>query len=208
MSKIPVIYLDMDQVLVDFTGGVCDLFNVEMGDVVGHWQPGDWCMLEPLSKALGSEVSLDLFWQVIHSRGSQFWTNLKSLPWLDELIVLVERFTDHWQIVTSPSLDHSSYAGKVLWVQKKFGRKFDRLIPTRYKYLLAQPGTVLIDDREENCEHFEHKPTGDGSTFSKTGGEAIIFPSHHNNLYNYRNHPLQWVELELERLATNMEMRG
>lgn len=201
MKKIPRIFIDMDQVLVDFHTGVCDLFGVEVEDVVAAWPLGEWSILEPLSKVVGSDISLELFWQVIHSRGPQFWTGLKALPWMQELIKLVEEFCDEWLILSSPSEDHSSHAGKQIWLTREqhFGKRFNRFALTPHKYLFAYPGSLLIDDKEENCENFEYSPNGDG-TYRKTGAQSILFPGRHNSNHT-ETEPIYYVRRQLEKIS-------
>jgi hypothetical protein len=46
-----LIYLDLDEVLADFLGGVCRAFETSRADVEAHWQPGVWGIEAPLSKA-------------------------------------------------------------------------------------------------------------------------------------------------------------
>lgn len=43
----------MDEVLVDFVGGVCRVWNIPRSLLDEQRVPGEWCIIPALSKALG-----------------------------------------------------------------------------------------------------------------------------------------------------------
>lgn len=180
--------LDMDEVLTDFVGGAAELWGVSREAVVEYWEASKWDMVPPLSKALGrSETMSDTeFWDRLKTcpnTGSEpFWLGLKPLPWIEDVIALVRRYSSEWRVCTSPSLCPGSYSGKVKWLKRYFGEGFNHVIPTSDKDWLARPGTILIDDREETVKRFRAE-----------GGEAILFPAHHNSLYRHKDKPVEYV---------------
>lgn len=197
----PVILLDMDEVLVDFVGGVYRMWGVSREEVEALRTPGEWCVLEPLEKAVNQTLGIDGFWDAIHAVGSEFWEALDPLPWADELIELVESWDVPWYVVTAPSDCPTSYNGKVRWLKARFGSRFDRFIISPHKELLAQPGRVLIDDREENVHKFTV-----GSDGRPTGGAGIIFPSRGNSLHKYADDPLRLLTRRVETVLQRREL--
>lgn len=183
MSEIRII-LDLDDVLVDFVGGVCKLLGITKQDLEKHWTPGNWDIVPSLSKAIGmlDTFKEKQFWEAINDGGEQFWLELEELPWMNDLDQLVIDSTDDWHIVSSPSYSPCSYAGKVKWLKNWYGNQFDRFAITPHKEIFACENVILIDDRQENI-----------SKFRKAGGEGILFPTRGNNLYSFSDNPLKYV---------------
>ena len=127
MSEIRII-LDMDNVLVDFVGGVCKLLEITKQDLERHWVPGEWDIVPSLSKAIGmlDTFKEKQFWEAIDDAGEQFWIGLEEMPWMCDLDQLVTHLTDDWHIVSSPSYFLCSYSGKVKWLKNWYGNGFDR----------------------------------------------------------------------------------
>lgn len=183
MGKISRIGLDMDEVLVDFRGGACEIHGKRREEVDQLTiENGIWDMIGPLGLKSQTE-----FWHPINEAGADFWLNLNPHPWFDELIWLAEKLVgDQWFIFTSPSYDPGCYSGKIEWLQKRLGSSFNKVAPFPYKHLFAQPGVLLIDDREETVEKFIiHK------------GEGLVFPSVGNKLFEHRFHPMDYLYTEL-----------
>lgn len=196
----PRIFLDMDEVLVDFVGGACRRWGVTVEAVRSNWPVGEWDIVPPLSKVVNavprgqrpdwSALTEAEFWRHIHDRGPDFWCNLEPHPWLEDLLTAVRAVTPDWYIVSSPSRCPSSHAGKATWLKRYFGPLFDRFLLTPHKHLLAGPGAVLIDDREETVERFVAH-----------GGRGILFPAYHNSRHADRDRAAELVIGELGRLA-------
>lgn len=178
-----LVLVDMDEVLVDYISGALKVHKVTPQQLAAKRKPGHWNIAEALSIPEGD------FWKPINDIGSEFWEALQPLPWAEKLVGLIEAIGWDWYVVTSPSREPESYSGKVRWLKNFFGKEFDRIIPTKYKWLLAGEGRVLIDDREKNCVEFE-----------KVGGASILFPSAGNFLYVFQDRPLEYVSHRLEGL--------
>lgn len=124
MNK-PILYLDMDNVLVDFKSGLDkvgeDIKKEYEHDENGkqHYDdiPGLFALMEPMPGAVDAVEKL---------KGAFDLYILSTAPW------------------NNPS----SWSDKLLWVKKYFGDTFKkRLILTHHKNLCLQPGAYLIDDR-------------------------------------------------------------
>ena len=165
--QIKTIFLDVDEVLAQWVAATLRLLAYDPATVFARWnrlapRPWDLCEAIPCN-------SWQL-WDAIHSRCAAFWEALEPFPWAHDLH---ERCSAVAPVVllTSPSKDPSSYAGKAAWVQRHFGLDADLLIGS-CKHRVAHPGAVLIDDSPKNCK-----------AFRKAGGRAIVFPSVGNELH-------------------------
>lgn len=181
------IFVDMDEVLTDFVGGACRAHGFTNQEVAANRAAGEWSIQPALAKLKGKKVVDDKeFWEPIHHLGSRFWEELHPLPWFGEMIKLVNSLTDSWYIVTAPSKDPHSYSGKAIWIARYFAPEiaFHHMIPTPNKYLLANPDTILIDDREETVRKFRNTRHGKG----------CVFPSLGNSLYKYADDPVGFLK--------------
>lgn len=101
-----------------------------------------------------------------------------------------ESFSDDWYVVSAPSRSAESYSGKARWLKAFFGNRFDRFALTAHKHLLANPNTILIDDREQNV-----------TRFLAAGGVGIMFPCRYNS-YHEVTDPVSHIQSVLELLCT------
>lgn len=182
----PTILLDMDEVICDFTGGACDVMGVHRGDLELARKSNEWSIEPAFSRILNRSVTSREMWSAINLYGDHFWAELLPLPWMKDVVNLVSRYSDNWHIVTSPSLSASSYNGKVRWLKRMFGARFDRFVITPHKELFAKAG-ILIDDRPENIRKFQ-----------AMGGQAILFPAFGNSLRQYAMNPVPKLETLLK----------
>lgn len=185
----PIVFIDMDQVLADFNKAACEAFGVDIDKLDSVRDGHCWDLLQPLSALLGRKINEEEFWKTVSptpEEGEEFWTYIDPLPWVDQLIGLVEDITDTWYVLSSPGHCHSAHSGKIKWLRKHFGSCFDRFILTREKYLLARPNTILIDDRVETVDNFR-----------LCGGKGIVFPSLGNYAASGVANPVDYIENEL-----------
>lgn len=160
----PIILLDMDGVCVNFVKGVCEAVGRDYDATLKTWPKGEYDICKVL------DVPPDDIWKVIGTKGRGFWKSLEPYPWFSKLYRLL---SDLWPqaeeakvfFATSPSWTPSSFSGKILWLQDRFGHEFCNYVFTPHKTLLARPFTVLIDDNDEHVE-----------AFKRAGGAAILFP--------------------------------
>lgn len=176
------ILVDLDEVLTDFVGAAAEVHRVDRLELEALRRENGWGMELPLSILLRRDIDVNEFWEPINYQGSIFWETLYPLPWFNEVINLVTSLTDDWFIVTGPSNCPTSYDGKVKYMKRVFGSTFDRFIISPHKHLLAKPGVMLIDDREENVEKFV-----------AAGGDGIVFPSNGNKLHRFATNPVPYV---------------
>lgn len=189
------LFLDMDDVLCDFTGAACRAWGLTPEQAAFIELRDEWSMVSAVSRALGRPAGKPLaepeFWQPIRGR-ADFWAGLEPLPWFADMIGLANELTDDWHVVTSPINCPGCYGGKAEWLRRHLGPGAeDRLVLTRNKSLLARPGSVLVDDRPDTVRDFV-----------KAGGSAaLIFPRGYNGMRAFASDPVKKVAQTLRYYA-------
>jgi|TARA_B100000809_G_scaffold166129_1_gene163373 5'(3')-deoxyribonucleotidase len=118
MKKI--LYIDMDNVLVDFPSGISKLSQEVINEYESNLDevPNIFSLMEPLEGAI------------------------------DSFKILSQRY-DTYILSTAPWKNSSAWSDKVKWVKKYLGESaYKRLILTHHKNL--NHGDYLIDDRTKN----------------------------------------------------------
>jgi 5'(3')-deoxyribonucleotidase len=183
-----VIYLDVDEVLVDWVSPVLRLLGHDPDEVLARWSglsPRPWDLFDVI------DTSSSRAWWAIDNAGASFWASLEKYPWADELIALCQHHAPT-VLLTSPSKHPSSHAGKAEWIAKHFGRDFREYLLGSCKHRVAHPRAVLIDDSPKNCD-----------AFYRHGGRSILFPGVGNNLHATPGHErVAYVADQLRRLRT------
>lgn len=122
MKKI--LYIDMDNVIVDFTSGIARLAPAVQEEFAGRLDevPGIFALMDPLPGAI-------------------------------ESIGLLHQKFDTYVLSTAPWANPSAWSNKVEWIHRHFGHHKDsplykRLILSHHKNLNV--GDYLVDDRLKN----------------------------------------------------------
>lgn len=167
-EKITDIFLDLDDVCNNFTMYALNHVGcpVNSGDYSQFDQQWGWDIVRAATALHPKRAfSTEGFWGCITRNvwadaplSGEFW-NL-----LDRCTKLVGQ--DHVFILTCPTRDPDSLAGKLEWIQKVLPSKMHRqFLIGPPKHLCAKPNSLLIDDRETNVD-----------AFRAAGGHAIIMP--------------------------------
>ena len=115
-----ILYVDMDNVLVDFKSGINRLSDEQLRKYEGHYDdcPGIFSLMDPMEDAIDSFNKLS-------------------------------KVYDTYLLSTSPWDNPSAWTDKLLWVQKYLPKNaYKRLILSHHKNL--NMGDYLIDDRTRN----------------------------------------------------------
>jgi 5'(3')-deoxyribonucleotidase len=208
------VLIDMDEVLVDFIGGVAKRLDTTREVLLSYYNKRTYGILDPVNRYLASnnekvlwaahgpngpiyktEFTDDNMLRLYCEKVPDFWYSLEPLPWALELIKLVSSFTDDWWIVSAPwHNSHDSYVQKRNWVFKHLedtGTR--RFIPLKEKHLLANPRTVLIDEAEKQV-----------TPFIEAGGCGLLFPHVSNHLHYEVGKELEHVKLKLDWIKESL----
>lgn len=115
-----ILYIDMDNVLVDFPTGIARITDKQREEFDGRLDevPGIFSLMDPMPSAI------------------------------DSFKILTSNF-DTYILSTAPWENHTAWSDKVNWVKKYLGAPaYKRLILSHNKHLNA--GDYLIDDRLKN----------------------------------------------------------
>lgn len=164
MTKLSTIFLDLDGVL-------CDLVTPAMyahgrQDLL---QPGAWPKgVYSIETVLG--ITQEHFWDVIHEFGADFWAGIPPYEWMQDLVTTAELAASEVVLLSKPTSNHYSTAGKHRWIKRHFGDDFRSYILTPQKHHLAGPGRLLVDDCASNI-----------SEWQACGGDGLLFPQPWNH---------------------------
>ena len=154
-GRMPLnILLDMDGVLADFNAGAIEATGIPITtDQITTW---DW--FEPYMTA-------DEFYKCINSR-MYFWDDLPVYPWAHELLEVCRSFGSVY-FASSPGMGDEAATGKLNWLRRHGFLQYRDMnyMLGHDKWLMANPGNVLIDDSVEQV-----------SKFHGAGGQTILFP--------------------------------
>lgn len=163
-----IIYLDMDDTLVQWTAAACALMGVPY-----NRRDHD----SDIRNLTGTDM--DAIWDKIVAEGVNFWASLEPYPWFKELYDICEEYGDVL-IATNPAASprqDEAMAGKILWLERMFGKGFNKYVFTKHKHLLANSNTILVDDFQ-----------GNRTKFAKHGGAVVpVYPRQDDPLVDIRN---------------------
>ena len=183
---LKTVYLDMDGVLVDWVGGVFDLFGCGPHGQERIRQHDD--VYTELSRQLDRKVT-DA--EVIHKVSlfsPDFWANLKWTKLGPDILRTCAR-APSTMILTSPG-SHSTQcaAGKTEWVRNNIPTLVGKTAILRDKWEVAHGKSILIDDKQSTIEKFE-----------KAGGYGFLWPRPWNR---YRRPP---TDQDVRRLGASLD---
>jgi len=174
----PVLFLDLDGVIVDFISGVIDWYGLDAkhDDVTG------WNMIVEMSG-----MSVPEFWEGLDTY--RFWRNLRMYDYAQDILELIDEAHVQPCLLTSPAWHTAGY--KQDWIQKNLPDYFNkgRYLIGPAKGFCSYPnpnGSYLMDDSDKNCD-----------LFNLFGGQAIVFPQPWNALRDIDVDKVEYVGMQL-----------
>ena len=158
----PLIFLDLDGVIVDFISGLINFYSLPFKhDDIVKW--------ELTEKQLG--MTPEACWSDLTD---DFWVDLKMYAHAPALLKMLSGYKTC--ILTAPMRDRAS--GKQIWIMENLPDFYNNkryLIGPGKKYC-AGPGRVLIDDHDGNIRQFK-----------KAGGIGIVYPQPWNSMAHVKD---------------------
>lgn len=176
--KIKQIFLDIDDVLADFTLAALDYIGcvVTQDDKNNFYDRWGWGIVKAASALHPHRFfTAEEFWTELPSG---FWTHLQKTEECDWLIESAVKLVGQKNVflLTAPINSPKSIADKMIWIRDVLPSWFwdDRqYIIAPPKWTCAQPGALLIDDCDFNVNKFREE-----------GGMATLMPRPWNSAYN------------------------
>lgn len=180
---VHTVYLDMDEILVDFNRGLYDALGMEYNYVTFHQVYNYFGIIGKTREEIDALCTLE------------FWANLK---WMHDGKSILENVRYHFRAEQIYLLTHcmpnvNSSTGKMLWLQKHLPEYQPRTILLQIgvsKSQLAKPGTLLLDDKDEAV-----------ADFITAGGQGILVPRPWNRARDFANLAAEAVRGALGTLA-------
>lgn len=182
------VYLDIDGVLADWTGGVHGRLGIPY-----NYHRWPYCK-GPKGWHWHDEIGYS-FSQVSEHCDFNFWENLL---WTDDGHDILRTVFDYVEpeditLLTTPMPNIMSASGKIAWVRKHLpAYERQMLICPGHKVnsgLPLVPDSILIDDKQRNVRDW-----------TTAGGEAILVPRWWNSLHERAENATAWVRDGLEGL--------
>jgi hypothetical protein len=187
---IQKIFLDVDGILRDFDMGARQWHHLPL-ERSRSWE----AVMEEYNETLGLDpyTGRKMFWGGLTET---FWSYCPKTPWCDDVLSALMAWVAAGRVtlLTSPAVDTAGSTQK--WIRRNlpyfWANKHYLIGPD--KAACAHPYAVLIDDHEKNVEAFRN-----------AGGQTILFPAPHNwNHYRFDNDPVDYMKLQLQRMACNV----
>lgn len=186
--NIKRIFLDVDDVLVDFSLAAMKHVGVDLGriDWDSYYERWGYSIVSASNNFLKPlHLTEREFWLRF---ARKFWANLKKTEECDTLIEAAYNLVGEGGVylLTAPIQDPECAAGKMELIRDTFPEfwKDRRYLIAPPKFVCASPDSLLIDDSDANV-----------NAFRKAGGQAALFAKPWNSAHARRDNPLQFSEL-------------
>lgn len=147
------ILLDMDGVLVDFHKGVFEMLEIPVPDEIPDLGFDIYSVVHELKPGLNLTVSQ--FWEMC---GHDFYVNLDWTAEGRAILEQAERLAGpNVFLMTSDVFTIGCSSGKVQWIQENMPDYKRKYLIGAPKFLAARSDTILVDDKDKNCEWFRDR---------------------------------------------------
>jgi hypothetical protein len=168
---MPVIYLDMDEVLVDFVRGLHSWLGLPYSLDKYPYPPGKYAILDDIASQSGGMCTVqdileacasEVFWETLPmtTEGLDiYWEAIKSVG------------SNNVCVLTKPFKNPGCLAGKMSWIRNNLPLEVHVVMCTGDKGWLSAPDRLLVDDCDANIAQFVAK-----------GGKGFLVPRPWNSL--------------------------
>lgn len=178
-------FIDLDNTLVDFTGGALRLHNIEKSiEDFYNSALGDWHYL-----LNGVGKSAEDFYKDMEY---DYWASLDWMKDGREILEACESIfgRENCAIVTSPTWNSGCVPGKRAWIQTHLDKWYHKHVHySSAKEDFAYANSVLVDDSDDNIKAFEN-----------SGGHVCLVPRAWNKMYQYRFTAAEMVLYKLKSI--------
>jgi len=197
MTRITKIFLDLDDVLNDFTLSALEHVGCKVGPRDFHLYDPEWGF--DIVRAANSllfptkfRFSAYTFWQMLDRT---FWETVPMSKEADWLLNVCEALVGRKNvcILTAPTLETYVPSAKAKWIYDNLPTWLHKqFLIGPCKYMCASSEALLIDDSDANVQ-----------AFRRAGGKALLYPRPWNSLHDL--HPVQYIQSTLATLFPHME---
>ena len=153
MNQKPIVFLDMDGVLVDFVGGLQRALGLPYDAAKYPYKHGNYEMFPEAVAATNGRHTMDSLIKECHT--IRFWEDLKWERRGSDVLEIVESYSDQVYLTSYPMKDPVAWLGKLRWIERCLPQYMNKVIlMTVHKRLLANPNAILLDDRDDNVDQF------------------------------------------------------
>lgn len=191
MNENITIFIDMDDVLVNYAHNVAKHFGFGMEEFYERWPKGVYELYHAVGKP-DKEV-----WDIVRKLPPEFWETMPEFSWSRQLWDHCNSIA-YTEVLTAPVNCEGCLCGKWRWLQNFTKEEsFDRYHIAKRKDKCGQWNHILIDDKEKNID-----------AFAKKGGQTILFPSHGNRLHPLRKDPMAYALPEIAKAVKMIEAQA
>lgn len=145
MSKITLIALDLDAVVVNFSESVYRQLGLPFNT------QADLLSDERIYELAGGRGK---FWARFGHHN--FFEFLDPYPWAKDLVNVANQTGIDWIFLSKSTFNDGVSSGKSAFIRREFPKFQDRLWLARgSKARMSGPGRILIDDKYQNCFEFQ-----------------------------------------------------
>lgn len=186
-----IIFVDLDGVLTDFYQAFHKALGIDYNQEKYPYTLGKYDIFEQIASIYNIDSAT--FDRILNDQ--DFWKTLPKTKEADEILTICEKFTQN--IILFTNISHkmeNAIVGKYLWVKNNYPKYINNiLIGSVNKNILSFPGTILIDDCDENINNF-----------NALYGIGILIPRKWNSAYQKEPFLLQILYNNLKLISCNL----
>lgn len=137
-----------------------------------YWNPTwGWDILRAFNDLMGTQFKAEEFWDLVPVESWHTTPLSTEAPHIINAACSAVGSKEVY-FLTSPTRCPFSAYGKMVWIENHFPQMRRRFLIGAPKHTVAQPGHLLVDDADHNCDKFV-----------ENGGRAILFPRPWNSAH-------------------------